>query len=119
MIEMGKKYQTRDGRAVRILATDVNHPPFPVVGTIIYANESEGNFQWAANGSYYPEENHISDLDLIPVPTKHEGWVVIGWLEDSHYQTNKVVWNSHAEAVAHADHLSGIGQYIAHVTWES
>jgi len=34
MIEMGKEYQTRDGRTVRILATDVRGTEFPILGLI-------------------------------------------------------------------------------------
>lgn len=109
LITMGKKYTTRDGRAVRILATDVKHLPFPVVGTIVYANESEGNFQWTANGSYYPEENHISDLDLIPVPTKHEGYAV---------ELNGYARRFDVYMTRHAAEICGIAGRIIPVTWE-
>jgi hypothetical protein len=113
MIEMGKKYQTRDGRAVRILCVDGPDPEYPVVGW------EEGNVNvlvWKADGRYNPDVS--IHADLIPVPTKHEGWLVISWISSGHYLDGEVVWNSYEEAVEQMNRLSGIEQHIAHVTWE-
>ena len=70
MIEMGKKYQTRDGRAVRILCVD--GPGDLCVCGIVYEKDDfvdlkrwdiEGRFSWVG----YASEN-----DLVPVPEKYE-----------------------------------------------
>lgn len=63
LIEMHKKYKTRDGRPVRILCTDRKDPTLKVV----YAYEVDG-FEGIAccnlDGSY---DEHESVLDLIEV----------------------------------------------------
>lgn len=118
MIEMGKKYQTRDGKAVRILCTDLRAGATCILGLIAVADDEEMVGVWAADGRAFPWRTGNPN-DLIPVSTKHEGWVVVGWQnEDGCYLTNKVIWNTRQEAVEQASHLSGIEQFIAHVTWE-
>jgi hypothetical protein len=74
MIELGKKYQTRDGRAVRILATD-RDCAWPIVGLIRDKNGDECIGQWRENGQFYRDE--ATPSDLVAVPTKHEGWIII------------------------------------------
>jgi len=74
-ITMQGKYQTRDGRAVRILATDVKGTELPVLGLITFG-ENEDDYHWTLDGRYRLSDED-NDLDLIPVPTKHEGWVFI------------------------------------------
>ena len=65
MIEMGKKYQTRDGRAVRILCVD-GPGSHPVVGIV----EGEDNPDtWNMDGTW---SARIDSWDLVPVPVKHE-----------------------------------------------
>jgi hypothetical protein len=124
MIEMGKRYQTRDGRAVRILCTDLKGCGCAtVIGLVTSPAGPEYVSTWTADGRVIPAERPAgggtSCSDLVPVPTKHEGWVVVGWQNaDGSYLTNRVIWNAREDAVEHAKHLSGIGQYIAHVTWE-
>jgi len=116
-ITMQGKYQTRNGLAVEVLRNNVKHPDFPIVGIITYADGSQSQDRWMADGKY--DGGSENGLDLVPVPTKHEGWVVVGWQnEDGCYLTNKVIWNTRQEAVEQASHLSGIEQFIACVTWE-
>ena len=78
MIEMGKEYQTRNGRAVRILATDMKGI-FCVAGIIIEANGSEHIYSWKEDGA--ASENNDAKLnrysDLVPVLTKHGGWAAV------------------------------------------
>lgn len=77
MITMGKKYQTRDGRAVRILATDVKANSYSVVGIVTeYAGGREFISEWTATGESI-SRMYGTHNDLIPVPTKHEGWMFV------------------------------------------
>ena len=70
-----KKYQTRDGRQVRILCIDAKDEQ-PVIGLITtkYGEEPE---QWSIDGTYNPELYEDGSMDLINAKTKHEGWVNI------------------------------------------
>ena len=62
MIDITKKYRTRDGREVRIYATD-GGDNFPVHGAIKDRDEPVWrNYSWHSNGS-----GVYSELDLIEV----------------------------------------------------
>jgi len=64
-IEVGKTYQTRDGKNVRILATDLKYMQ-PVVGAILFDGGDESVTTFAADGSYYSSDaEHKYDL-IIP-----------------------------------------------------
>ena len=65
MIEMGKQYQTRNGRAVRILCVD-GPGSQPVVG-IVEGEDSPDT--WNMDGTW---SARIDSWDLVPVPVKHE-----------------------------------------------
>ena len=79
MIDINKKYQTRDGREVRIYATDGGGPQ-PVHGAISGLNFwSTAN--WSKNGSYTVVYGQEHDNDLIEVRPRHKRTV---WLH---------VWN--------------------------
>ena len=112
MIELGKKYQTRDGRAVRILATGVKAGFYSVIG--IVTDSFDGNefvSEWTADGTSI-SHNFGTHNDLIPVPTKHEGWVAIG--------KDGFVYGQYARSRVDAGGLIDrkIAEYLAHVTWE-
>lgn len=67
-ITMDGKYQTRDGRPVRVLCVDADIDGQPVVGIIggKYGDEVQS---WEADGSYWDDNDNDPD-DLIPVPEK-------------------------------------------------
>lgn len=72
-IEVGKTYQTRDGKTVRILATDLKHN-YPVVGAIMDGDGTEGVWYFTANGKFWRHfRNH--DLDLIIPPERKSRWM--------------------------------------------
>ena len=114
MIEMGKKYQTRDGHPVRILCTDRDERNsgsclFPVVGLVEHGGERE-LMCWTNTGS---RKGYDCDdvFDLVPVPTKHEAWCII----DSSgplYTTRELAEKKHAELYMWPSNR------VAHVTWE-
>jgi hypothetical protein len=74
MIEMGKKYQTRDGQEVRLLCADGPDKNEPVIGIIAYDVDVS---TWQADGRFMPPYIDDDPADLIPVPAKHEGWGVL------------------------------------------
>ena len=75
MIDIKKQYRTRDGREVRIYATD-GGGPCPVHGAVSGLN-FWSTASWSKNGSYklvYGQEN---DWDIIEVRPRHKRTV---WL---------------------------------------
>lgn len=71
-IEMGKEYQTRDGRKVRILCVDGPNDVYPVVGFI----ESSGPQTWAPDGAFRVSAGARGcDQDLVPVPVTNTVYV--------------------------------------------
>ena len=75
MIDKSKTYRTRDGREVRIYATD-GGGPCPVHGAVSGLN-FWSTASWSKNGSYklvYGQEN---DWDIIEVRPRHKRTV---WL---------------------------------------
>jgi hypothetical protein len=115
MIEMGKKYQTRDGRAVRILAI-LDREAWPVVG-IIYPIEGRG-FEdlgiWTREGK---SENcgEKSITDLIPVSTKHVRWALM----DTHSgQVKGYRYDTKAEADAECRLEPEYNEAVVCLTWE-
>jgi len=73
MIDINKKYRTRDGREVRIYATD-GADKYPVHGSIKYETGWE-LFTWQLDGMRTP--GHEGGGDLIEVRPRHKRTV---WL---------------------------------------
>jgi len=74
MIDINKKYRTRDGREVRIYATDGAQCGTCVHGAV-FNNEWWGSVTWNSNGSAHSWRE--DDLDLIEVRPRHKRTV---WL---------------------------------------
>ncbi len=70
-----KKYQTRDGRPVRILCIDAPGEE-PIVGYLVYADETSMACSWNLDGTFSRSASK-SRLDLCNAKTKREGWVNI------------------------------------------
>lgn len=73
MIELGKKYQTRDGHEVRIYALDGDEE-MPVHGAVLTKHGWKVN-SWARDGRWCP--NMTDGVDLIEVKPRiqREVWV--------------------------------------------
>jgi hypothetical protein len=92
MIDKNKKYRTRDGREVRIYATDGGGPQ-PVHGAVSGLNFwSTAN--WSKNGSYTVVYGQEHDNDLIEVRPRHKRTV---WL-NVHVNRSVIAHNSREEA---------------------
>jgi hypothetical protein len=73
MIEMKKQYKTRDGKAARILATDLRGGVDSVAAAITYENGTEGVYTFRADGAFLNKPGH--NLDLLEVKPVREGWI--------------------------------------------
>lgn len=69
MIDMNKSYQTRDGRAVRVLCVDRNDPEYPVVFTA-----EDGELACCDLGGIVYGATE-SNTDLIEIKTHVVFWV--------------------------------------------
>ncbi|CAB4122593.1 hypothetical protein UFOVP32_41 [uncultured Caudovirales phage] len=69
MIDINKKYRTRDGREVRIYATDGGPNKMSVHGAINYG-ENWQSCSWHSLGVYYADSE--SEKDLIEVRPRHK-----------------------------------------------
>jgi hypothetical protein len=67
-------------------------------------------YAWHPDGRFY--EDMGDNNDLIPAPTKHEGWVAIG--------KDGFVYGQYARSRVDAGGLIDrkVAEYLAHVTWE-
>ena len=74
-IRMDRKYQTRDGRPVRILCVDANRD-CRIVGLVLSEKGKEELIAWYPNGNYMVS-SYSNEYDLINAKTKKEGWVNI------------------------------------------
>jgi len=79
MIELGKKYKTRDGREVRIYAVD-GGGRFPVHGAVKLDDGAWRQEEWTLTGSYNGERDghtipHRLDLIEVKPRIQREVWV--------------------------------------------
>jgi len=87
IISMNKKYETQDGREVRILCVDAEGLD-SVVGLIDGVAE-----RWHPNGVYFDEET--SNFDLVEVKETH---TIIRWINIYFDDESYHLWESREEA---------------------
>ena len=71
-----QKVVTRDGRAVRIICTDMKSD-FPIVALIYDEEKQKENIEYFFENGKYLFFDVDSPLDLFFAPVKREGWVNI------------------------------------------
>lgn len=64
MIDIDKKYQTRDGRAVRLISNN-GTPEYPIIG-VIYGADTPSS--WTVDGCALRGSSLMRNSDLVPVP---------------------------------------------------
>jgi hypothetical protein len=76
VIDKNKTYRTRDGREVRIYATD-GRPPFVVHGAFVGRDKNWHHADWRDDGGFMYGSEGQCDTDLIEVKPriKREYWV--------------------------------------------
>lgn len=101
MINMFKKYSTRDGREVRIYAAD-GQKDNPVHGAVL-SIEGWDCYTWSARGLYQSSE--FSRHDLIETREKHKQmvWVNIYAHQISTHYLNKDLADAYAEIMTMAN----------------
>ena len=108
-----KKVVTRDGRAVRIICTDMKSYDDDKIVTLVKKNDGEEVllcYRKSGRASYSP------DFDLFFAPVKKEGWVNINFSVDKGKHVGEDIYRSEDEAIEN----SKFGIYIATVKieWE-
>lgn len=93
-IEMGKQYRTRDGRPVRVLCVDANHPTDKVVG-LIPEPTGELATSWDEFGRF---DDRPDNWDLIEVRPRIKRTVWINL-----YHNVSCIHNELKEAQMHAN----------------
>lgn len=70
MVDLTKPVQTRDGRPVRILATDRKSPmrTHPILGLVDNGPNTEDVVCWMPEGRYHESQEHHFDLVNVPPP---------------------------------------------------
>jgi hypothetical protein len=103
MIELGKKYKTRDGREVRIYAVD-GGGQFPVHGAVNFSGTAWTPNEWSETGSHLGDpEFRIHDLDLIEVRPRIRREV---WLNVFRHDDGAEFFEA-CESKANADLIAG------------
>jgi hypothetical protein len=74
MIDMAKKYQTRDGREVRVLCVDSPDRLYKVVAIVRDGNDWEPT-DFTADGHEF--RGAIGETDLIEVKPEYTRWIVV------------------------------------------
>lgn len=115
-----KPVQTRDGRPARIIAANIKHPKYPIAAVYL-GDSSLGDTPHEIVATYTKDGLYVEEdkrpVDLVNVPTKKEGWIIIyPSTEKQKYNVGKV-WDSKEmaimEAVPHKNKAS-----IIHIEWE-
>ena len=73
MIDINKKYKTRDGRDARIYAIDGN-PEYPVHGAIL-SDSGWNGATWCTEGRWLSSFNSPNDLVVVKPTVKVDMWL--------------------------------------------
>ena len=95
MIDINKKYRTRDGREVRIYATD-GAMPRPVHGAVKSSYDSTWHsFQWHDDGRLVHNVLAVDLSDIIEVRPRHKRtvWVTV-WSNGYTETSSKPEWRN-------------------------
>jgi len=98
MIDITKKYRTRDGREVRIYATDGKYP-FLVQGAVKTEHGEWKQVSWTSGGNFLLVNGCHNDL--IEVRPRHKRTV---WLNV--YEQSTSIWDSKEHADSRASRAS-------------
>lgn len=103
-----KKVVTRDGRAVRIICTDMKSE-YPLIALVTDKKDNtESPFVYTKNGRYFFEE---TNNDLFFAPIKREGWINIFKDEDFPFINGDIYESKNKaeeEAIGEPDYIATI-----------
>lgn len=97
MIDINKKYRTRDGREVRIYATD-GGAGSPVMGAVFYTTPNGQSWwesaRWTEDGRY-DYHGRQTNTDLIEVCPRHKRTVWLAIYHNGYIEaTSKLEWRN-------------------------
>lgn len=81
----GKSVYTRDGRKARIICFDAKCADTPIVALVSLENEEEYLYRYYRDGKF--KKDGDSDVDLMMLPEKIEGWVNVYKDGDNNYRS--------------------------------
>lgn len=102
VIEVGRKYVNHIGEPVRILATDVAYPGYPVLGLYKRSGGDEGICRYTAGGHRsvdYPEQG------LFEVPEKYNKDDLVQYIDESSSIAKKAYYSHYEPLRTHAKHV--------------
>jgi hypothetical protein len=106
VLDLNKPVQTRDGRKVRVLATDRKGAAYyPVLGLLTQADGEETVESWTLVGEFYSGDT--DEADLVNVPEKIVGYLNVYGTRSQYGQTSYRLYDSRAIADAEADDMRG------------
>ena len=105
VLDLNKPVQTRDGRKVRVLATDRKGAHYPVLGLLTQADDEETVESWTLAGEFYSGDT--DEADLVNVPEKIVGYLNVYGTRSQYGQTSYRLYDSRAIADAEADDMRG------------
>ena len=92
MIDKSKTYRTRDGREVRIYATDGDRHA-PIHGAISHPDGSWTMLSWLEDGGWC--KDHETNFDLIEVRPRHKRTVWLAVYPNGYIEaTSKLEWRN-------------------------
>jgi hypothetical protein len=92
-ITMDRKYTTRSGEPVEVVAVN-GREPYPVVG---YIGEATTYATWTSTGKY-DQFGGDDKYDLIPVLVKRQGWVNLERSSDGRMMPVAFVYETYKDA---------------------
>ena len=96
-----QKVVTRDGRAVRIICTDMKSE-YPLIALVTDKKDNtESPFIYTKNGRYFFEETN-NDLFFAPVKVKREGWINV-YSEQEYRHPGENIFATKEEAIKYKD----------------
>lgn len=112
-LDFTKPVQTRDGRKVRILATDFKHG-YPIVGVVQQGNGDESLVTWTLNGDIDVTLS-VNPYDLVQAPEWVSTYIgVYGnvtdpksiFTDDEHLTLESATYNADKKGLTHVMKLS-------------
>jgi len=85
MKKHGGKCETKDGRGVRLLATDRRGGEYPLVGLVMGENGDEEVHSWTQDGKFNSDYEDL-EMDLVLPSLKREIWVVLRGVNHEIYE---------------------------------
>jgi len=76
MLDLTRKITTRDGRAVRILASDIRNSNYPIIAAVTQSDGRESVISYTRDGTY-GKDGTLIPLDLINPPIEVERYMVV------------------------------------------